>query len=202
MFSQQILGLEIKHWLVLLSALISISGASFYIRDTLKGRVKPNKVSWSMWALAPIVATCAAMSAGADPWATVRIFLSGFMPLLIVLVSFVSRQSYWKISIFDSICGVLSLAALVLWVVNDQPLAAIWLALIGDAFACLPTIIKAYKFPESENRITYIMSFISGVVVIPSIPIWNVQNSAFTIYLLVANFLILIPLVLKRDSRI
>ena len=47
------LGLPFIHWLVVLSVL-STAGASVYIRDTLVGKTKPNRVSWSMWALSPL----------------------------------------------------------------------------------------------------------------------------------------------------
>lgn len=85
--------MNFAHWLVVLSALISIAGSFAYIRDTLKGRSKPNRVSWGMWALAPLIGTAAALSAHADIWATVRIFLAGFLPLLVFLASFINPQS-------------------------------------------------------------------------------------------------------------
>jgi hypothetical protein len=50
-FTSEILGLSIAHWLVLLSAVLSVVGSGAYIRDTLKGTTKPNRVSFSMWAL-------------------------------------------------------------------------------------------------------------------------------------------------------
>ncbi len=68
------------HILVALSALISIWGALVYIRDTVRGNTKPNRISWGMWALAPLVSTGAAISAGAYFLATSRIFLAGFLP--------------------------------------------------------------------------------------------------------------------------
>jgi hypothetical protein len=105
-------GLSFVHWLVVLSALVSIAGSAAYIRDTLSGKTKPNRVSFSMWALAPLIGTAAALSAHADVWATIRIFLSGFLPLLIFLASFINPQSYWKLSIFDLLCGLFSLIAL------------------------------------------------------------------------------------------
>ncbi len=72
-----------------------------YIRDTLIGKTKPNLVSWSMWALAPLIGTGAAIFAHADLWATVRIFLAGFIPLLVIVASFANKQSYWKLGLFD-----------------------------------------------------------------------------------------------------
>ena len=91
--------------LVLLSAAISIIGAYAYIRDTLRGDTKPNKVSWAMWAISPLIGTGAAISAGAEILTIVRVFLAGFLPLLVLIASFFNKKSYWKISLTDLICG-------------------------------------------------------------------------------------------------
>lgn len=181
-----------------MSALISIGGAYAYIRDTLAGKTTPNRVTWSMWALAPLIGTVAAYSAQADFWATVRIFLAGFLPLLVFLASFVNNKSYWKLTLFDVICGLLSLLGLVFWGITSVPQSAILLAVIGDAFAALPTIKKAWLFPKTETGITYIASLISVLLVIPSIPVWNIENSAFQVYLLISNILLLIAVYRKR----
>jgi len=190
--------LSLVHWLVLLSAAISVAGAVAYIRDTLAGRSKPNRVSWSMWALAPMIGTAAALYAKADPWATTRIFLAGFMPLLVFLASFANQKSYWKLSFFDLLCGSFSVLALLVWGVTDSSRAAILLAAIGDGFASLPTIFKAWRFPETETGVTYLASFLSVLIVLPSIPVWNIENASFQVYLLVVNLLLLIAVYRKR----
>ena len=192
------LPLSAAHLLVILSAIISVGGAYAYIRDTIAGKTKPNRVSWSMWALAPLIGTGAAWSSNADIWATVRIFLAGFVPLLVVLSSFANRQSYWKMTTFDVLCGVLSLTALLFWAVADSPRTAIVLAASGDGLAALPTVIKAWRYPETETGLTYVASFISVVLVIPSIPVWNIENSAFQIYLLLVNTLLLVAVYRKK----
>jgi len=173
------------HSLVVLSALIGIVGASFYTRDTLSGKTKPNRVSWFMWAFTPLLGTVAALSAGADKWATVRIFVAGFLPLLVLVASFVNKKSFWKLTFFDFVCGLLSIIGIVLWITIDTPQLAILFAAMGDGFAGLPTIRKAWISPETETGITYIASFVSLLLVLPSIPVWNIENSAFQIFLLV-----------------
>lgn len=193
-------GISFVHWLVILSAFVSIGGSAAYIRDTLAGKTKPNRVSWSMWALAPLVGTAAAFSAHADVWATTRIFLAGFLPLLVFLSSFINPQSYWKLSAFDILCGVCTLLAFIIWGVVDSPRSAILLAAIGDGFASLPTIRKAWKYPETETGLTYIASFVSVLLIIPSIPKWNIENSAFQVYLLIANTFLLFAVYRKRLS--
>ncbi|MBI5793981.1 hypothetical protein HZA87_02745 [Candidatus Uhrbacteria bacterium] len=190
--------MNFTHSLVILSVLISIAGSYAYIRDTLSGKSKPNRVSWSMWALAPLIGTAAALYAHADPWATVRIFLAGFLPLLVFLASFLNRQSYWKLTLFDVLCGACSVFALIVWAAIDSPRTAILLAAIGDGFASLPTIRKAWQFPETETGVTYIASFVGVLLIIPSIPRWDIENSAFQIYLVIANTFLLFAVYRKR----
>ncbi len=190
--------MTIPHILVVISVLIGIGGSTAYIRDTISGKTKPNRVSWSMWALAPLIGTFAALSVHADPWATVRIFLAGFLPLIVLTVSFFSPKSYWKVTAFDLLCGACAAIALVLWLVVDQPLLAILFAAIGDGFASLPTIVKAWNHPETETGVTYIASFIGVLLILPSIPQLDIQNSAFQIYLVIANTLLLFAVYRKK----
>ena len=192
------LTLSWVHWLVILSALISVFGASFYIRDTVAGTTKPNRVTWSMWATAPLIGTAAAVASGADFWAIVRVFLAGFMPLLVFLSSFINRQSYWRLNKFDLGCGTLSVAALIVWAAADAPRSAILLAAAGDGFAAIPTLTKAWRFPETETGAMFISSFLSSVLVMPSIPVWNVENAAFTVYLALASALMLVAIYRRR----
>ncbi len=191
-------SISFVHWLVIISAFVSLFGSWAYIRDTISGKTRPNRLSWTMWAIAPLIGTGAALYAQADPWTTVRIFLAGFIPLLIVLFSFFNRKSYWKLGVFDFICGAFSLVALVAWLLADSPRFAILLAAIGDGFAALPTIRKAWINPETETGLTYITSLISVVLVLPSIPVWNVENASFQVYLLIVNTVLILAVYRKQ----
>ncbi len=198
-------GLSLAHWLVVLSAVLSLSGSLAYIRDMVRGKSKPNLVTWGLWAFAPLIATGAALSAHADGWATVRIVVSGVGPLLVFLVGLVTTQSYWKLSKFDYICGGLSLIALFAWLGASAPLAAILLAAIADVIATLPTVVKAWKYPKTETFYTYCIGLFTASLVIPAIPVWNIENAAFQVYLLVANtslfFIVLRGYFRKRMAR-
>lgn len=140
----------------------------------------------------------AALSASADPWATVRTFLAGFFPLLVFLASFFNKQSYWKLTTFDLLCGACSVIALILWGIIDTPRLAILFAAAGDGLAALPTIRKAWSNPETETGLTYLASFAAVLLILPSIPKWNIENSAFQIYLLAANAILLFAVYRKR----
>ena len=186
------------HWLVVISAFISIAGAWIYVRDTLSGKTKPNRVSWLMWAIAPILSTVVAISADADLWATARVFFSGFIPFVILLASFYNPQGYWKLTFFDIACGVFSAIAVVVWLAAGSSDLAILFLLVGDGLACLPTIRKAWQYPETETGTPFIAGLIGALLVLPSIPMWNIENSAFQIYLLVANATLVIAVYRKK----
>ncbi len=167
-----------------------------------RGTSKPNLVTWGLWALAPLIASGAAISANADGWATVRIFVSGFGPLLVFIFAFILRQSYWKLSTFDYACGIFSVIALFVWLGARSPILAILLLALADLLASLPTILKAWKHPETETLYTYFIGLFTSSIILPAIPVWNIENAAFQIYLLIANIALFIAVlrgqVLKR----
>ena len=41
---------------VYLGVILSIYGSLSYLIDTVKGKVRPNRISWLFWALAPLIA--------------------------------------------------------------------------------------------------------------------------------------------------
>ncbi|MEO1210408.1 MAG: hypothetical protein AAFX78_12770 [Cyanobacteria bacterium J06638_20] len=192
------LNLSFVQWLVILSALIGSVGAVVYMRDTLLGRTKPNRVTWAMWALAPLVGFAASLASGADIWAITRVFFAGFLPLLVLLTSFANAQSYWKITTFDWGCGSLSLAALIVWQAVDAPKVAILLAIAGDAFAAIPTLTKAWKFPETETGLFFVASCLSSLLVLPAIPVWTIENAAFPLYLASMSGIVLFSIYRKQ----
>ena len=170
-------------------------------RDTLAGRTKPNRVSWFLWALAPLVSLGAAFSVDADIWASVRVLVGGVVPGVIFLGSFFNRKSYWQLTWFDWFCGGLSLTALLFWQFASSPLIAVLLAAAANTFALIPTFIKAWNFPETETRLIYINSFLSAVLIIPAIPVWNIANSAFQISLMLGTGVMLVA-VYRKDLGI
>ena len=49
---------------VILGAAVGFAGALSYLVGTLRGTVRPNRVSWLLWSLAPLVAFAAEVQQG------------------------------------------------------------------------------------------------------------------------------------------
>lgn len=92
---------------VIVGGIIAASGTIKYIIEILKGKVKPNKVSFFLWSLAPFIAFAAEIKQGVGIQ-SLNTFWVGFFPLVTLIASFASRKSEWKLGAFDYLCGSLS----------------------------------------------------------------------------------------------
>jgi hypothetical protein len=185
---------------VILGACIGLIGALSYAKDTLFGNTKPNRVSWVLWCIAPMIGFAASLSAGAA-WAALPTFIAGFGPMLILIASFANKKAYWKLEKVDYLCGLFSLLALVLWVVTKDPILAIIFAIVADALASIPTILKGWRHPETESRSAYIGGLVSSLSAFSVITAWTFPEYAFPAYLVLVNMTLLFPLVWKRHSH-
>lgn len=183
-----------------LAVVISLIGTYSYLVKTVKGEVKPNKVSWFLWGFAPLIAFFAQIKQGIG-LESLRVFMAGFGPLVIFFASFVNKKSYWKLTKLDIVCGILSVLGLLLWSLTRIGNLAILFALIADGLASIPTIVKSYYFPETENYLAYLFSFISALIAVLTISDWTFTSFGFLSYLLVVNFICTIFIKFKLGKK-
>ena len=146
----------------------------------------PNRVGWSLWAMAPLVAFAAEVTQGVRLQSLITLS-AGLGPLLVLLASFADRKAYWKLKPFDWYCAALSLIALLLWLITGKGNVAIVFSICADLLACLPTATKSYTHPETETPGAFVAGAAGVLLTILTIHIWTFANYAFPFYLLVAN---------------
>lgn len=178
---------------VFIAISLNLLGGLSYLIDTIKGKTKPNKVSWLLWGLAPLIAFAAQVKQGVGLSSLMTLTI-GISPLLIFSASFINREAAWKLTFFDLICGMLSLLGLLLWMFTREGNLAILFSILSDGLAGVPTLVKAYKAPETENYHVYSFAGIAAVITLLTIKQWNFAHYAFPIYILLFN-LIAFPLI-------
>lgn len=176
--------------LVLCGALLQLAGTVRYISGTLAGRTRPNRITWLFWCVSPLIGCAASFARGGGSWALVSVFMSGFGPGLVFAASFVNKNAYWQLRRFDYGCGILSLAAMVLWLTLHDPLVAILFAIASDALASVPTLAKAWRHPETERASPFAASIVSGLIGLALTPQWHFASVGFALYLLGVNILL------------
>jgi hypothetical protein len=173
----------------ILAAIIAVASAAGYAFDTLRGRNQPNRVTWSMWTVVPMIAFAAQISQGVG-LQSVFTFAGGFGPLLVLVATFVNPKAYWRLTSFDLTCGLISLSAIVFWAITGKGLVALVLSVVADFFAAVPTIKKSYWVPVSESGYPFVFGVVAALITLLTIKEWTLANSAFGIYVLFADGLI------------
>ncbi|WP_165206591.1 hypothetical protein [Weissella sagaensis] len=186
-------------YLVIFGALCSAFFGSFYLIATIQGRVQPNKVTWLLWAIAPLISVGATITDTGINWAILPVFMAGFMPLLVFITSMFNRDAYWQLTTLDYLCGVVAILALIVWLATSNPILAIIFSTISDAIAALPTLRKAWIRPSSEAPIYYVGGIISTTTgILAATTHWSFSNVAFTIYLLLLDITLVIIILYRR----
>lgn len=170
------------------SGIIQIFSVIPYVKDMLYGNTRPNAVSYVLWAITGIIAVLAQVSAGAS-WSLAFLIALTFNACLIAFLS-LRGYGYKKYTALDWSCLLLAIASLVLWKITENPVVALVLSVVGDFFAALPTIAKAYKDPNSELAFGWFLVVIASSLSILSSTKWNTANLIVPMYSLGESALI------------
>ena len=167
---------------VILGAVMGAVGIAFYLRDTLRGVTRPNRVTWLMWSIAPLLAFAVEIREGVGLQSLLT-FTVGFLPLLVFVASFHNRQGYWRIGALDYLCGAVSALGLAIWLATRHGTVAIAASIASDALAALPTLLKSWKEPESESVSAYGSSAVNAAITLLTIRTWTTAYLAFPAYI-------------------
>lgn len=112
--------------------------------------------------------------------------------MLVFAASFVNKKAEWKLTKFDVLCGALSILGLILWQITKVGDIAIAFSILSDGLASLPTIVKAYAYPETEATWPWLTAVIYAVLGLLTLTDWRFASAAFPIYYLIDVLLIYI----------
>lgn len=170
----------------LVGALIGSLGGFYYLFETLVGKAQPNRITWLLWGIFPMVIFVAQRAQGVAgvSWAS---FAAGLTPLLVVTASFFNRKAYWKSEPRDYVLMAAAILGLLLWALTDKPNLALLFSLLADVLASVPTLLKSYRHPHSESWVAYAVSAVGFGISLLSVQTHNVENTAFVAYLFILN---------------
>lgn len=186
--------------IIIVAVVISLIGDFLYLRSMYLGHAKPNLVSWFIWMLAPFLGVYFQLKAGAG-FSVFPVFAAGFCPLLVIIYSLILKNGFWKITFFDLICGAFSLLALVLYVFTRSLEISILFVIFSDGLAAIPTVVKSWKFPETENAYLYILGIVNNIIGLLIIKDWSFSLYSLGIYFIAINAIISFAILHKKIFR-
>lgn len=177
---------------VYLAFAMSMIGTGMYIHGIIKGTVKPNKMTWFLLGLAPMLSFAAQLYEGVGIQ-SLHSFSAGFGPLVIVFISLFYKKAYWKLVRFDYLMGSISVIGLILWLITGQGILAIIFAIIADFTALIPMVVKLYKHPETERGAIFGIGALSATLVLLTIDNYRFEEYGFSLYILLICLVMFYP---------
>lgn len=180
-------------------AIMIVSGG-VYLRGMMRGTVRPNRMTWLLWGIIPMIAFAAQLSEGVGDiaWFT---FAGGVAPFVIFGLSFFKKEAYWQTSVRDYFCLLISLIGIGFWVATEDANMAITFSIVANLAASYPTLRKSLFNPETESSKAFVLLAFAGVLGILSIQDWNYASAAYIIYLFLRNSATSVLLLRAKPQR-
>lgn len=158
---------------------------------------RPSRATWLIWFLMDLGVVSSLFNL---PEAENTIFLALALlagSSIVVMLAFIKGERGW--TKIEKWCLVGAALATLVWLMSGSPLLALILYLVVDTFAYIPTIVKSYSEPESEERMAWLVTFTAVVVNVLAIDsgAWrslDISALLFPIYLLIMDGIIIVLL--------
>ncbi len=177
------------------AGLIQLYSIVPYIKGMIHGEVRPNIVSWALWAIIQFVVIGAQIATGIS-WAILIPAALAFNTILVLILCF-RGYGYTRYGWLDAVCFMLVVLAIVLWQTTNNALFALALSIIADFLAGVPTYLKVYKLPYSESTSAWVLLVVANILALVSISTWTWGNSSYSLYGVLIS-VIFIPVMIMR----
>ena len=171
-----------------------------YIRDIFKGKTKPERISWLIWAILGSISFFSQFAKGAS-YSLVLVGAQTFGDLFIFILAIKwGFGGFLKRDIFALVgAGI----GLVLWYVTKEAAVALFVAIFIDAIGVVLTVIKSYEEPTTETISSWVLTLLAGVLACIAVGSFNLVLLAFPFYIFLASAAILIAIKLgfQRDAK-
>lgn len=192
--------MESKAIFGILSAIFTLFGAIFYLRSIYRKEINPHILSWIGWAFITMIGATAMLDSGST-WSVLFVISNSLSCISVALYSIYKRVGTWSTTIYDYVFFGFGILGIILWQTFDAPLLAIVLSVLADLFFAVPTLVKVYKNPKSENAKSWIPYCIAGIFGLLSMKTFSSTEVLYPIYIFTLNFMVL-GIVLFKDRKI
>lgn len=177
------------------AAILTWVAVTPYLRDTIKGKTRPNVVTWFTWTL--LTAINAAIAFGDGAWQTAVFSIASTLATGSIMVLGFSR-GVKKYTLFDVVCQLLALLGIPLWLLAHEPAIAVIILMCVDFVGGSPTLRHAWLKPYEETWQMFAISAIGGALTIASISDYNFVALTMPLYITLFDTAMLLIVLYRR----
>jgi hypothetical protein len=191
------MGIDYKNIVGITAIGVAIISYIPYFGDIFAGKTKPHAFSWLVWGVLNAIVFFGQLSdgGGAGSWVV------GFTAAVTLSIFFIALKKGEKnIVAFDWFCLVGAGAALVPWLITNDPLLSVILVTIIDLLGFIPTIRKSYEKPHQETLITFALSTVKYFLAIVALQNYSWVTALFPLAMVIANIFFVALLIVRRKQ--
>jgi hypothetical protein len=171
----------------LLSLIFNLIGYVPYYRDIFRGKVKPQRITWSLWAVLTFIASVNQIRNGGG-WSTVFVLSTFLLVFGVFILSF--AKGVGGGSTQDKLSLVVAGLLFIWWIYSKDSVYSTYIVIAIDSIGALLTAQKAYKEPETEAYLQWFTSGISAMLGILAIEGYSIILLAYPLYVVIGNSVI------------
>lgn len=179
------------------ASIIGLAGFIPYITSILSGRTVPHRTSWFVWSALGVVTAASYFASGARESA----LLPGVNAVAHIAVAGLSLKygtGGW--SRMDKLFLAGAALGIVLWLLTSNPVTALVVTIVVEAIGAIPTILKTYKAPASEDKRAWALFLTANTLNLAAVSPRTVVLLAYPVYSFTASLVMAAIAWLRRPS--
>jgi len=165
--------LDIKNIFSVIAGFVFVLGFIPYIIAIFKGETKPQKASWLIWASVDTLILVGMIAKNTINGQIVGAVLCAWF---VFSLAFKKGKPGW--SCLDKTCLGGGLFGVILWIIYGNATPGILIGSIVLVVAAFPTFTSSWKNPSYENKLAWVIFWLSCVFTFLGISEWTLQALA------------------------
>lgn len=184
-----------KNIFLILSVIICIASPTVGISSILKGKFKPQRMTRFLLFLVSFLFIGTLLAQG-DRNSIYPIFVIFLGNLVIFILSIkygvggTTKLDMWVLS--------LAILSLIVWQATQNPVLGLTMSIMTNFVAFLPTIVKSWRSPETEEWRVYVFYVLSNIFVILSLSSFSYGKLVSPIYVICMNSTLASIVILRK----
>ncbi len=179
-----------KEILAIIASILAIIGNVSYLKDTIRGNVKPHPYTWFIWSIVSMTTFFGGLVKGAG----IGVLPTGVAEAFTIIIFLFSLQYLFKkhkghIHKSDHYFFVIALLGLIPWAITKDPTISVIVVVTIDVIAFIPTLRKTWMRPQTERPLLYKMNVARHILTLFSLNAYNIATTLHSIAMICTNML-------------
>ena len=174
-----------KEIFAIVSALLILAAAPPYVINTLRGKTRPERVTWLIFSVLGLIAFISQLGLGAS-WSLVFSGLDTAASILVLSLSI--KHGVGGHTKLDTAALVIAGIGVIIAIVAKAPIVSLLGVILADLSGMALTIKKTYLHPESETTVSWLLVGTASLFGLLAVGRFSYGILLYPFYLMLANY--------------